>query len=1674
MRRFTHSAWPILAAILLLALTLRLVGLNWDDLSRLHPDERFLTSTTARLGDADNLTDQARNRCPDESTFYEFFNTECSVLNPNNINQGSFAYGTLPLFIVRGSAQQLATLTDDPRWTSYDRMHYVGRGVNALADTLATLFVCLIGWRLVSRRAGLLAAALYAAAVLPIQLAHFWTVDTLAHLFFIIGLYAAVEVARRAHPGWYVLFGLALGAALASRINLFPMALLLPLATLVYLDNQRRTDPIGLDWAWVRRGWWLVVWLFIAAALSFIAFRVFQPYAFAGPTFGEMATLNPKWVEDISEVSNYSRVYSGGWPPSNQWVERLNYAYPWWNMVAWGMGLTLGIIATLGLGWAIYRQVRGWRISPWAWALPVGVLVVATLQGAPITGLWLACGSALAFFWLRADRPTPPLWVLLPAWVVIFFGLTGGIHQMTMRYYLPLYAVLTILAAWFVLQWRSRTLAGALLAATVLWAFAFTNIYREPFTRLEASRWIADNLRPTITLETGDNRWFSGDTSSRALAYELMTVTNRETFLSRPFTLREGARLTAFAVVLPQAQDTRVNVRLLADDDRNADEPLASFQVDMRDAAAGRVPITPDDLPDDLPPGTYLWHIDASWPAEDAFRHLIPIIEWQDRDGDAQQTGLNFLTPYGEVSYAGLGPDNPQPFAVRQAVTLESLYFPHALGNAQTVRVQMGQQEYLARAEPLAEDAVSPLGPARRFQLDDPLTLHHNTQLALLSDAPLYITGTAILTEGSWDDEIPWSFCEAPHAGGLRLAEDCDMLNSFALGRYPVMGLNMAETDGRAKHLRMVNLLSLADYLTISSNRFYDALPRNPQRFPMSNGYYERLFAGELPYDLIQEFSTFPGFLGLTFRDQVLPTSDLPGWVNELEAEEAFTVYDHPTVFLFRNTGFQPEDLPPDFVAPDMRNRIDLDDYQATTFQAPEEAPSDGDVTQTAALWLLGLWALGWLSLPLMWRVFSALPLHGVYLGRGLAWVGLAFVAWWLTAVLGGGLWGRAALWGLLLLYIALNIYLGVLYAPRLGRFIRDHRAGLLSVEGVFLLALMIGVGLRMANPDLWHPSRGGEKPMDFAYLNATLRTDQFPPPNPWMAGFEINYYYFGFVIAALPIKLGGFAPEIGVNLALASLYALISVHVVMLAYHLLGYTGVRRTLRLGLAGLGGAFVMLMGNLATWELFLNPEPNMHPNRWYWYPTRVLAESANRAGGAINEVPLFSFLYGDLHAHMITLLPVTLYLSLLLVLADTRQIRWGAGLGVLAAMIFMGNTWDLLLYIPLAAVVMWLAARHPARFVRLSALVTACGALAIAPFWLHFTLGENGGFERWEGAQSLLSPFLLMWGIPLGVIALWLLYRTKAVLTPDADSPIELGLLILLGGGLLAVYQDDAETATSVLLAGLILIALALARWDRPALRPAHLGVAVVTAWLLLPEYIVVVGDVGRLNTVFKVTFQLWLWLGLLIPVLLAFMLRHKLYIQSGLALALLALGLLYPVQSIPARHADSETGVLTLDGNLFMNTLRLNEHGQPILTARDAALVRWMRANLTRFPVIAEWYEREYAWNSRVSVQTGFPSVIGWANHMRQQYTHQHLEIERRRQDIQLLYRAEEVDDIRYIVTRYEVEYIVLGQLERAAAREDTLQLFEAMLDRGELRVVYDGAETQLLQVTDAFIQNVP
>ncbi len=192
-------------------------------------------------------------------------------------------------------------------------------------------------------------------------------------------------------------------------------------------------------------------------------------------------------------------------------------------------------------------------------------------------------------------------------------------------------------------------------------------------------------------------------------------------------------------------------------------------------------------------------------------------------------------------------------------------------------------------------------------------------------------------------------------------------------------------------------------------------------------------------------------------------------------------------------------------------------------------------------LWWLALSVMGWAVWPLLFPLLGGLQDRGYGLARTAGWLLVGWVHWMAVSI---GLWQNRL--APLALICAGLILAGTgawwIQRRRIGAFWAARRRLLLGEEGLFALAFLAFVGIRILNPDLWQPWNGGEKFMESAFLNAVLRSPHFPPYDPYFAGGSLNYYYFGLYLVSIPIKLTGIAPEVAYNLAVPALFALTAV----------------------------------------------------------------------------------------------------------------------------------------------------------------------------------------------------------------------------------------------------------------------------------------------------------------------------------------------------------------------------------------------------------------------------------------------------------------------------------------------------------------------------------------------------
>lgn len=662
----------------------------------------------------------------------------------------------------------------------------------------------------------------------------------------------------------------------------------------------------------------------------------------------------------------------------------------------------------------------------------------------------------------------------------------------------------------------------------------------------------------------------------------------------------------------------------------------------------------------------------------------------------------------------------------------------------------------------------------------------------------------ATIAHEHWDDAIPFNLPDG------RVAQ-----------RYGSVELTLYDPDSNQKLIDLLADLDQADFIAITSNRLYGSMPRVPARYPMTTEYYDLLFKEQLGFEIAATFTSYPSFLGIEIPDQ--------------GAEEAFTVYDHPKVTILRKTpAYASEDVEAFLAAAAPDSAVHVSPGEGANnglIMRPEEREAQQSGGTWTSLfdpdsltnrfpiisWLLILELVSLALMPLALVIFRHLPDGGYLLTKPLALLAIAYPVW-LGATVGVFDFTRGTVLGVVALLVVAGAAAAYFRRGELMDYVRRHRRAILAGEALFLAVFLAFYFVRMANPDLWHPARGGEKPMDFAYLNAVVRSTELPAYDPWLSGGYLNYYYFGQFMTASLIKATGIVPEVAYNLAVPLFFALTVGAAASIGYNLAEVA--RRRLRRrpggGRLGPGGpimagllavAMVTILGNLDAVDQMvdrLSAVSDWHlgssvpllsgvvgaiggikevvfggaelPPFDYWRPSRMMPPQIS-----ITEFPYFTFLFADLHAHLMALPFDVLALALAFVLVATPRARQGnrlfildgswlllAVLALVVGSLRWINSWDYPPFLIFSVAAIFLGER--AREGRLTGAALARGAIKAVvlaalsfafflPFHRHYHLFYAGLHKTAETTplRQYLAHFGLFMFLAWSLLA-FLLYR----------------------------------------------------------------------------------------------------------------------------------------------------------------------------------------------------------------------------------------------------------------------------------------------------------------------------
>ncbi|MBN2047870.1 MAG: hypothetical protein JW750_08520, partial [Anaerolineaceae bacterium] len=995
----------------------RAIGMDWDDHEHLHPDERFLTYVVSSIQPVESVGD--------------YFDTATSTLNPNNVGYAFYVYGTFPVLLTRYVAAQFDI-------TGWD-MYIVGRYLSAAFDTLTILLAYLIGYRLFKKDSiGVLAAAFYAYAVLPIQLSHYFAVDIQANFFSMMALWFAVIAMTApmakvsdAQPdddrqlgklpnwlsgGWtqaapYLLFGASFGIAMACKISVLPIAALIVLAAFVryfQLPEDRRV----VEFEWLARN------VVLAGLVSLLFFRIFQPYAFKGPGFFGIG-INDHWLSSLRSLSGQAKGLVD-FPPALQWARRpLSFGFS--NLVQWGLGLPLGILSVVSFLWMGWKMIRGdWK---------------------PYLLLW--------------------------SFTFVYFAWQSTNFNSMMRYFTQIYLPLGLIAAWGIVElWNTgkrrmarvrweRAVAAVIglsvFSATLIWAFMFSRIYSRPVTRVEASDWMFQNIPGPINvmLDTAEGERMQimpfPAGSNVTLADPLLYA-----FEVKSDSLLMGLKIPHIREEVMEADTTRSLQAVIAEEPEGKNL-LGFAQMDAifnrESGDFGNAYDLSFAEPVELQAGKTYYLI--LHPGDDQTRMWTVGAISLDLLRMADGVSLRQFLPE-VVTALTLEHDYQTSFQAKWNGALTAIELPHVVDLAS----MPGEKTLLVTIFPasggdepqtavITDDFLpgdDPRGENLSIIFDEPVKIIENEfytiHFQLNGSGAVGIYGTKQANESSWDDVVP-----------LR-RQGYDPFGEIT-GIYRTdLNFEMYWDDNEDKRERFQNILDQTDLVVITSNRQWGTTTRVPERYPLTSVYYRNLvgcpddkeiiwcyavaepgmFEGNLGFDLVKVFQSDPNLGDFRINDQF--------------AEEAFTVYDHPKVLIFQKTDAYDSDH--------VRQVLGQVDLSQVIRQLPAEVPmrssslllSDNDFYQqqqggtwsalfdpgdwfnrfpvlSVVVWYAAITLLGWAAYPIVRVVFGGLSDKGYPLARLTGMMLLAWGTWMLGS---NGVEVRpATIWGVFFLILSVS-----------------------------------------------------------------------------------------------------------------------------------------------------------------------------------------------------------------------------------------------------------------------------------------------------------------------------------------------------------------------------------------------------------------------------------------------------------------------------------------------------------------------------------------------------------------------------------------------------------------------------------------------------------------------------
>ncbi|MFU0826876.1 MAG: Bacterial membrane protein YfhO [Lachnoclostridium sp.] len=738
--------------------------------------------------------------------------------------------------------------------------------------------------------------------------------------------------------------------------------------------------------------------------------------------------------------------------------------------------------------------------------------------------------------------------------------------------------------------------------------------------------------------------------------------------------------------------------------------------------------------------------------------------------------------------------------------------------------------------------------------------------------------------------------------------------------------------------------------------------------------------------------------------------------------------------------------------------------------------------------WWLALFILGIVFLPFTQKFFSGFHDNGYLFSKTL---GLAVTGYfsWLLSSLKILKFNAVSCYSLILIGAVINFFIfDRLKTPvKMEMLSADKIKSMISEELLFLTFFIVWTYIRGFKPEAY----GTEKFMDYGFMAAMFRSDYMPSKDMWFAGGTINYYYVGQFMAVFLARVSGVSVNTGYNLMLTALAAFGFVLPFSLVYNATENYFKDRNIKYKISPVIGGFISgagisLAGNMhftifywivpAVLRLFGKSE-NISD---YWFPdsTRYIGYNPETNDKTIHEFPSYSYVLGDLHAHVLNTIFVLTLLGILYGWLMSRKKEsktlksetdtWHGIIrevcspfiiivGFLIGLFQMTNFWDFPIYYVVSGAVILFSNmamykvdgdRKPWIVAKPYFITALEGIVVISIAWLTalpFTSSFDTIATQIKIAQdhTPLYQLIILWGLPVSLV-LGLFFdlignflfkdpeksgREESTVRENpylnsTDVNLNLDKTAEKFKFCTAEYAISCHGQNSKNPLIRFISSLNISELFMLTLGLCAMGL------VLMPE-LIYVKDIysegyKRANTMFKLTYQAFILFGIcygfIFPKFIRDFRAKRQLIFALVTFLLFASTIWYSKVSVKSWYGN----IFQKDSYKGLNALAFLKDKMP----DDYGAIQWLNENVKGTPVILEANGDSYSDYERVSFATGLPTVLGW-------YVHEWLwrgdtkVLNERAADIENLYTTVDSSQMKELLKKYNIEYFYVGKLER-------------------------------------------